>query len=173
MPKQLVIQLARFGDIVQTKRLVLSLMASGEVHLCVDRSLQGVTRLVYPDVTVHGLPAHGCTEAEVLGVGRAVLERLRAERFDTVYALNHVGLCRAVATLFDPAVVRGYPVASGQVLRSNWMRLAFRWMGERASAPLNLVDFWAALAPGHDSRRAGESSGSTGGRRAGRGPGRA
>ena len=147
MPKQLVIQLARFGDIVQTKRLVLSLMASGEVHLCVDRSLQGVTRLVYPDVTVHGLPAHGCTEAEVLGVGRAVLERLRAERFDTVYALNHVGLCRAVATLFDPAVVRGYPVASGQVLRSNWMRLAFGWMGERASAPLNLVDFWAALAP--------------------------
>ncbi len=147
MPKQLVIQLARFGDIVQTKRLVLSLRARGEVHLCVDRSLQGLARLVYPDVTVHGLPAHGCAEAEVLGAGRAVLERLRAERFDAVYALNHVGLCRAVAALFDPAVVRGYPVASGQVLRSNWVRLAFRWMKDRTVAPLNLVDFWAALAP--------------------------
>lgn len=147
MPKQLVIQLARFGDIVQTKRLILSLLERGETHLCVDRSLLDLARLVYPGVAVHGLPAHGCVEAQVLGEGRAVLEMLRAERFDAVYALNHAGLCRAVAALFDPAVVRGYPVASGQVLRSNWVRLAFRWMAGRAAAPLNLVDFWAALAP--------------------------
>lgn len=147
MPKHLVIQLARFGDIVQTKRLILSLMAQGEVHLCVDRSLQELARLVYPDLVVHGLPAHGCAEADVFRLGHAVLEELRAERFDAVYALNHAGLCRTVAALFEPELVRGYRVDSGQVLRSNWVRLAFRWMADRAAAPLNLVDFWAALAP--------------------------
>ncbi|MCH5276344.1 MAG: glycosyltransferase family 9 protein [Desulfovibrionaceae bacterium] len=147
MSKHLVIQLARFGDIVQTKRLILSLQAQGEVHLCVDRSLQELACLVYPGLVVHGLPAHGCTGDEVFSSGHTVLEALRAERFDTVYALNHAGLCRAVAALFDPAVVRGYRVDSGQVLRSNWVRLAFRWMADRGAAPLNLVDFWAALAP--------------------------
>lgn len=147
MSKHLVIQLARFGDILQTKRLILSLLARGEVHLCVDRSLQELARLVYPDLIVHGLPAHGCSEAEVLSVGRGVLENLRAEAFDAVYALNHAGLCRAVAALFEPELVRGYRVDSGQVLRSNWLRLAFRWMADRTAAPLNLVDFWAALAP--------------------------
>lgn len=147
MPKHLVIQLARFGDIVQTKRLILSLLADGEVHLCVDRSLQELARLVYPGLVVYGLPAHACSETEVFQSGHAVLEALRAERFDAVYALNHAGLCRAVAALFEPELVRGYRVDSGQVLRSNWVRLAFRWMGDRAAAPLNLVDFWAALAP--------------------------
>lgn len=147
MSKQLVIQLARFGDIVQTKRLVLSLRQRGEVHLCVDRKLEGLARLVYPGIRVHGLPSHGSEAAEILTTGRAVLECLRRERFDAVYALNHAGLCRAVASLFDPAVVRGYPVADGQPLRSNWVRLAFRWMARRAEAPINLVDFWAALAP--------------------------
>ena len=33
MPKFLVIQAARFGDLVQTKRLLLSLALRGEVHL--------------------------------------------------------------------------------------------------------------------------------------------
>lgn len=147
MPKQLVIQLARFGDIVQTKRLILSLQRRGDVHLCVDQRLRDLARLVYPDVAVHGLPSHGSGAVEVLTVGRDVLERLRQERFDAVYALNHAGLCRALAPLFDPAVVRGYPVDNGQPLRSNWVRLAFRWMARRVEAPLNLVDFWAALAP--------------------------
>lgn len=146
MAKQLVIQLARFGDIVQTKRLILSLRRTGEVHLCVDRSLGELARLIYPDIPVHVVRAHGGSALEVVSETRQALDIFRAERFDTVYALNHAGLCRALASFFEPAIVRGYPVASGQPLRSNWIRLAFRWMGRRTEAPLNLVDFWAALA---------------------------
>ena len=35
----LVIQAARFGDLVQTKRLILTLMARGSVRLLVDRAI--------------------------------------------------------------------------------------------------------------------------------------
>ncbi len=147
MLKQLVVQLARFGDIVQTRRLALSLQQSGETQLCVDASLAPLARLVYPGLVVHGLPAHGASAADVLIRGRQTFAALRAERFDAVYIINHAGLSRAIAPLFDPDIVRGYPVACGQPLRSNWMRLAFRWMEDRAASPLHIADFWAALAP--------------------------
>ena len=147
MTKQLVIQLARFGDIMQTKRLLLSLRGSGETHLCVDKSLASLACMVYPDMEIHALPAFGGGENEVFTEGHTVLEQLRNHAFDTVYILNYAGMSRALARLFDPETVRGYPVHQGQALRSNWVRLAFRWMVDRAASPLNLVDFWAALAP--------------------------
>ena len=147
MTKRLVVQLARFGDIVQSKRLILSLRREGDVHLCVDRSLAALARLVYPDCVIHALPAHGCDARTVLEEGRAVFEHLRSEHFAEVYALNNAGLCKAVASLFPPEVVRGYPVRGGQALRCRWIRMAFRWMAERRRSPLNLADFWASLAP--------------------------
>ena len=76
MTKRLVVQLARFGDIVQSKRLILSLRREGDVHLCVDRSLAALARLVYPDCVIHALPAHGCDArtAEIRKIeGRAVM----------------------------------------------------------------------------------------------------
>ena len=147
MMKRLVIQLARFGDIVQSKRLILSLLRDGEVHVCVDRSLASLARLVYPDCVVHAVPAHSCDARMVLEEGRTLFERLHTERFDEVYTLNNAGLCKAVASLFPPETVRGYSVRSGQVQRCRWMRMAFRWMALRRCSPLNLADFWAALAP--------------------------
>lgn len=147
MMKRLVVQLARFGDIIQSKRLILSLLKEGETHLCVDRTLADLARLIYPDCVVHALPAHGCDARVVLEEGRAVFERLRAEHFDEVYALNNAGLCKVVAALFPPEIVRGYSVRAGQAARCRWMRMAFRWMARRRCSPLNLADFWAALAP--------------------------
>lgn len=147
MMKRLVIQLARFGDIIQSKRLILSLLREGEVHICVDRTLAGLAGLVYPDCVVHGIPAHNCDARTVLEEGRAIFERLHAERFDEVYALNNAGLCKAIAALFPPETVRGYSVRAGQAQRCLWMRMAFRWMAMRRCSPLNLADFWAALAP--------------------------
>lgn len=147
MPKQLVVQLARFGDILQTKRLILSLQKRGETHCCVDSSLAELARLVYPGVIIHAMPLSQGGEAVVWAGGLDVLQHLRSENFDAVYTLNHAGISRALARLFPPEIVLGYPVAAGQEMRSNWVRLAFRWMEQRANAPINLVDFWAALAP--------------------------
>lgn len=148
MLKQLVIQLARFGDVVQTRRLVLSLAQHGEVHLCVDRSLVTLARIVHPEAVVHGVCAHGdASSLEVLGHNLSTFEMLRGERYDAVYNLNHSGLNTALATMFDPCIVHGHRVADGQPDRDLWVRMAFRWTMWRRLAPLNLVDFWGALAP--------------------------
>jgi ADP-heptose:LPS heptosyltransferase len=148
MPRHLVIQLARFGDLLQSGRLIRSLLARGETHLCVDRSLTDLAGLVYPQAIVHPIRAHaagGSEQADLLNENRRIMALLAATDFDAVYNLNHSGLNRALARLFDPDAVHGHAVRDGQALRSRWLDLAFRWTRRRRSAPLNLVDVWAGL----------------------------
>ncbi len=149
MQKSLVIQLARFGDLLQTKRLLLSLgQQGGEVHLCVDTSLAGLAKRLFPDVVVHAVHGHGtATPGEVLAGNMAAFSDLQAAQFDAVYNLNFSGLNFAIAGLFDPASVRGYRIENGQQLKDAWMRKAFRWTRNRRTSPLNLMDFWGLLAP--------------------------
>lgn len=147
MAQFLVIQLARFGDILQTKRLLLTLLARGQVHLCVDNSLAALARLVYPEAEIHAVRAHGAPSDEAFVHNAALFARLRGEAFTQVYNLNHSGLNCALARLFDPAQVRGYAMRGNQPLHDPWVRMAFRWTAERRRAPLNLVDFWAHFAP--------------------------
>ncbi|MDR2726990.1 MAG: glycosyltransferase family 9 protein [Deltaproteobacteria bacterium] len=148
MPRHLVIQLARFGDLLQSGRLIHSLLARGETHVCVDRSLAALAGLVYPQAIVHPLLAHGTSgggQSGLLDANRRSLALLAKTDFDAVYNLNHSGLNRALARLFDPSVVCGHAVRNGQNLRTRWLDLAFRWTLHRRSAPLNLVDVWASL----------------------------
>ncbi len=151
MARHLVIQLARFGDIVQTKRLLLSLAAdpTDTVHLVVDRSMADLAALVYPFAVVHPVLSHGgaLAAAEVFAHNRAAFADLAQIRFASVHNLNFSGLSLALAALFDPDTVRGYARRNGQVLRQRWCRMAFRWTGQRRIAPLNLVDFWAYFHP--------------------------
>ncbi len=147
----LVIQLARLGDLIQSKRLIASLAAEegAAVHLAVDGSLAGLARLLYPHAVVHELAAHAGSHnaASVLARNAAAFVVLRETPFASVYNLNFSGLSLALTSLFDPELVRGYRRQDGQVLLSRWSRTAFRWTGERKVAPLNLVDFWAHLHP--------------------------
>lgn len=149
MAQFLVIQLARFGDIVQTKRLVLTLLSRGTVHLCVDTSLAELARLVYPPstgVVVRPLHAHGQPDSVALATNMTLFQHLQAESFDAVYNLNHSGLNRALARLFDPSLVRGYAMQGDQPVHSPWVRMAFALTQERRQAPINLIDFWAYFA---------------------------
>lgn len=145
MPQFLVIQLARFGDLVQTKRLIRTLEARGEVHLCIDPALTGVAALLYPGAQVHPLPVHRQPDADALAMVRATCAALAAISFDAVYNLNHAGFNRALARLFAPEQVRGHSMHGPQPLRPTWIRRAFRWTSLRPLAPVNLVDFWAWL----------------------------
>lgn len=151
--KYLVIQLARFGDLIQTKRLLLTLLArpDAEVHLCLDRSLCDMARLVYPDVHLHPVAAHGTglSGADAL---RAMLvdnaqafEELRNAGFHRVYNLNYSSMSFRLAALFPPETVRGYLWNEGQELVGLWPRLGFRFASDRRSS-LNLVDYWANFA---------------------------
>lgn len=146
MAQFLVIQLARFGDIVQTKRLILTLLTRGAVHLCVDVSLAELARIVYPPasgVVVRPVHAHGHLHAAALAHNMTLFSQLAAECFDEIYTLNHSGLNRAMGRMFDPALVRGYAMHGDQPVHSPWIRTAFLWTQERRHAPVNLVDFWA------------------------------
>lgn len=152
MSCQIVIQLARFGDLVQTARLVQSLQNEGETHICVDRSLTPLASLLYPHCFIHGIIAHADTQkldsslfTEILSYNRKLFAEL-AELDAHVYNLNHSPLNFALASLFPVEKVHGYSVKNGQVFRDKWLQFAFRWIAERRLSPMNLVDIWGYLA---------------------------
>ena len=145
-PAFLVIQLARFGDLIQTGRLIASLRAEGEVHLLVDRSLAALARLVYPDVAVHGLAAHGVHGPGILGLAHDDLAGLADIGFSRVCNLNFSGQNFALSTLFPSHTVRGYRQAGGQRLVDSWPAQVMRWTRTRAGTGLNLVDVWGLYA---------------------------
>ena len=142
----LVIQAARFGDLVQTKRLLLTLAERGEVHLALDAGLAPLARLLFPFAELHALAVHGKPEAQALARNVEVLARWRGMRFDAVYNCNFSGATAAMCRVFDPETVHGYRPEAGGVTRSPWARLTFRLSERRALAALNLVDFWANFA---------------------------
>lgn len=145
-PDFLVIQLARFGDLIQTKRLVASLSAQGRVHLLVDRSLAALARLIYPSVTVHGLAAHGTHGPDILAPVHDDLGGLAGIWFHRVYNLNFSGMNFALAAMFPARAVRGYRQEAGQRLMDAWPSQVMRWTRSRATAGLNLVDVWGLYA---------------------------
>lgn len=153
MARFLVLQLARLGDLVQTRRLLAGLAAKagaggGEVHLAVDRSLAGLAGRLYPFARIHGLPAHG---AAGLDAGAAALQarqvfgELAAIAFDRVFTLNFSPLGMAIAAMFPPEVQRGYRQYAGQTDKDALLRLVFRIARDRRGGGLNLADIWAHL----------------------------
>jgi ADP-heptose:LPS heptosyltransferase len=154
MKNYLVIQLARFGDLIQTKRLLKTLAArpKASVHLCLDASLAPLARLVYPDAVLHPITAHGTglnddqTSFRMLLDNRRTFAELAATDFETVYNLNFSGLNFRLAALFDPGKVEGYAWHNGQEITGRWPAMAMRWSGFRRLG-INLVDFWGAYCP--------------------------
>jgi len=156
MEKYLIIQLARFGDILQSKRLIsgLSTQPPAEVHLAVDASLVSLAKLIYPDTHVHGLPVHG-THPDPVHLLRhcgTIFKQWQETDFSRVFNLNHSGFNHVLAGLFDPEQVAGYQWRKGQILRGAWPDMVFRLTRHRLTNPLNLMDYWGhflnpALAP--------------------------
>ncbi len=151
MKQILLIQLARFGDLVQTGRLIQSLQAYGQVHICLDSSLEALAACLYPKALLHPIPAHGNVfqgnHTAHMHAVHDVFARLQACHFDAVYNLNYSPLNTSLVRLFAPEIVHGYAVEQGQIVRSLWSKKAFRWTQNRHISPLNLVDFWAYFTP--------------------------
>ena len=148
----LVIQLARLGDILQTKRLLLGLNATygpGQVHFLVDKSLAALAKSIYPFARVHGLSAFGGHKdlTALMAENNRAIAGLGELDFGAVYNLNYSGLNLALSTLFDPEIVRGHWEERGMARRSLWVDLAFRWTAQRRMSPVNLIDFWGLMAP--------------------------
>lgn len=153
MTRFLVLQLARFGDLVQTGRLLRTLIrrageTAGEVHLVVDHGLAPLARRLYPGAAVHALAAHaagGRAAADVLA-GRSVLAELAKLDFAAVHCCNFSPMAMAVAAMFPPEIQRGYRFHAGQPDKDGWLRLVFRLARDRRGAGINLADIWAHLA---------------------------
>ncbi len=155
MTRYLVLQLARLGDLLQTRRLLAGLDAQieadgagGEVHLAVDASLAVLAGRLYPFVHVHALPAHAGPGRDPAAVALAVRQacgELAAIPFDKVFCLNFSPLGMAISALFPPEAQRGYRQFSGQPDKDRLLRLVFRLTRERRAAGLNLADIWAHL----------------------------
>ena len=151
MKRMLVLQLARFGDLVQTRRLLATLTRDvrppdGEVHLVVDTSLLGLARRLYPEVTVHGLAVHRKPDDAAAAAARTVFAELAGLCFEAVYCLNFSPLAMAVAAMFPPEIQRGYRLHAGQPDKDALLRLVFRLARDRRGAGINLADIWAHLA---------------------------
>lgn len=144
--KFLVIQLARFGDLIQTKRLLRSLQECGETHLLVDSSLTALAHIVYPGVRVHGIAAHGAHGPDILARVYEDLGDIAGLDFHRVYNLNFSGLSFALSGMFEPSRVRGYRSLRGQRLIDSWPGQVMRWTRDRSLTGLNLVDVWGLYA---------------------------
>lgn len=145
----LVVQAARFGDLIQTRRLISSLEREYRVHLAVGEGLAALARLIYPGAVVHPLRLHVPPSPEGLGANEGAFARLRACDFSRIYNCNFSGLTAALCRLFPEDKVIGYRAAHvslGGILRSPWARTGFGASSMRAASPLNLVDFWGWFA---------------------------
>lgn len=142
----LIIQLARFGDLIQTKRLMLSLARLGPVHLLVDSSLAELARLVYPQAIVHHVRAHATQGLPDVSAVHDVFGELAGFSFAHVHNLNLSGMNFAISAMFPGERVRGYRQENGQRFMDDWPALTMRWIRDRTSSGINLVDVWGLAA---------------------------
>lgn len=141
----LIIQAARFGDLVQTARLVKSLQRDCQVHLGVDISLVDLAILLYPGTQIYGLHFHGKPDQEKIDKNEQIFSKWKEIKFTAIYNCNFSPLTEAVCRLFEREKVKGYRPAdgtSGGILLSPWVRFAFRLAQKRVLSSLNLVDYW-------------------------------
>jgi hypothetical protein len=158
MTRFLVLQMARLGDLAQTRRLLSGLrqtakISGGEVHLVVDRSLTALAGRLYPFAVIHGVQAHGlpglsdaALAAERVLASRQTFAALAELPFEQVFCLNFSPMGMAIAAMFPPEVQRGYRQWAGQADKDPLLRLVFRLARDRRGGGLNLADIWAHLS---------------------------
>lgn len=145
MNKYLVIQGARLGDLLQTKRLILTLNNQGTVFILLDRGLCEIAQKIYPFANIHGINFHHFSAGFSLEKDLEVFKYLSNINFNSIFNCNYSSLTTCICRLFEPDKVIGYRPChcpEGGILRSDWARIAFRLASNRKINPLNLVDFW-------------------------------
>ena len=150
-PLFLVVQAARFGDLVQTGGLIKSLQKKGVVHICLDVSLKGLAALLFPEAILHGVNFHKIADSAAIRENIAVFDDLSRNTYTQVYNCNFSPLTAALCRLFPASILSAYRAsrhADGALWRSEWMRLFFRFSSNRRISSFNLVDVWRLLSSG-------------------------
>ena len=149
MTRYLVLQAARFGDLIQTKRLLMTLLSRGEVHLLVDFSLASLAKILYPKISVHSFHFHGNPTEEWIRDNRQTLSELVDCSPSCLINCNYSPLTATLSRAFDCEIIGYRPshTSRGGILRAPLLRLASKITEKRSLACINLVDLWANLIP--------------------------
>lgn len=151
--RRLVIQLARMGDLMQTRPLLARLRAAdgnGPIALAVFAGLEPLAAMI-PEVDaiipVPPLAGAGRNLAERWSEAEKALGPLFGTEWDETYVLNDAPAARYLARLAG-GVARGFAPDGVDGVGPDWpMRLFRLAAAHRRAAGLHLADFWAALAP--------------------------
>ncbi len=161
MPRHLIIQLARFGDLMQTAPLV-SAAVGDEVHLLVDSSLEsaagmidGVTWVHTFDRTAFSKELNQNDVTHAYQRVSALAQALQANNFDKVSNITHTaesayltGLAvKSLPRRTDISVCRGMTGGrKGTYSAGNWSRLFRALLCRRELGAFHLVDLHLKLA---------------------------
>lgn len=148
MNDALIIQAARFGDLLQTARLIKSIQRAHKAHLAIDTSLIGLAEQVYPEAVAHGVTFHNNGNENILPQLQEEFGKLRQIDYQSIYNCNFSGITSALSRLFASEKVRGYRPghdSMGGLTRSPWNRMVFRLSSMRQLTSINLVDLWGWL----------------------------
>nr|MDE5832851.1 heptosyltransferase [Desulfovibrio sp.] len=148
--RSLIIQGARFGDLVQTKRLIVSAGANRKIALVADARLKELAAIIYPDTEFYGINFHGAPSREGVIENSTIFGELREQDFAEIYNCNFSPLTTSICRLFPEDKIINYRPArdsAGGISRGPWARLIFRLSRFRKSTPLNIAYFWGWLAP--------------------------
>lgn len=151
--RRLVIQLARMGDLMQTRPLLARLRAAdadGTVSLAVPEELAPLAETIPEVDAVIPIPQSAGAErnlAERWSEAKKALDPILGTEWDETYVLNDVPVARRLARLAG-GVARGFAPDGADFAKADWpMRLFRLAAAHRRVAGLHLADFWAALAP--------------------------
>lgn len=138
MKKYCVIQMGTLSDLLQTKRLILSLCrGQAEVHLCVSAAFAAAASYLYPEVLLHAID--DSTEF----VEDSVYTFFSETHFDAVYNLHDTTKSLMLVSMMSTNKKYGYWENQGRGFRSQWLTCNSRVHGRKRF--LNTMDVWAHL----------------------------
>jgi GT2 family glycosyltransferase/ADP-heptose:LPS heptosyltransferase len=160
--RNVVVQWARLGDLLQTRILLRNLAESfpgGEVILCADACYGEIARS-FPEITefwpielsrLSALARHGESQAEFLSMLIDLAHDLRAKSVDNVYVVTRSLAASAFAELLNPAQVIGYRRNGCEICTPTELQVldhdpvAF-------DRSVHLTDLWASFCPSNQPR---------------------
>ncbi len=149
--KILIIQLAKIGDILQSRKLISS-YASHEVHLLHNSIFtefaeqMDLTRLI--PVNLDQLQTDNSTErAEILST-------LRAEKYDLVVNLNSHDFISNILPELNASACIGFN--SGDEYSENWLRFIMSFLKSRKLSGFNLMDIYGWVNKDYHPVKLGE-----------------
>jgi len=147
--KQLIIQLARFGDLLQLAPLTAELGTYSELHLLVDSSLEATARLLPNVAKFIAIPRTDALKlmmqddlAGLTGFWGDVADTLRHEHYDRVVNVTHTPESGLLSRMTACRDVRGaYYDRRGLTTSDPWERLFRATLSRRDFSGFHLVDY--------------------------------